>query len=537
MIELAPGTAVDRYTVVAPIGQGGMASVYHVRHQRLGSDHVLKLLLTPSPKVRERLLLEGQVQARLKHRNVVEVTDVVDLQGAPGLVMELVRGPALDEVLADHRVPLEEAEQLVPGMLAGVAAAHHEGVVHRDLKPANVLLSLDRGKVVPKVADFGLVKLTAEEGGRAKTRTGAAMGTPQYMAPEQIQSAKDVDERADIWALGTILYELVRGQRAFEGDTHYAIFEKVVRAEMEPLPDDTPPRMRRAIEAALQIDPAERPQTVEDLWLLWSDGETPLETAAHASVHWPEDRVKRCAELAPSLSASTSLASAGSLEPITSNPTFTDEVMEASAETYLPPESPAPAAVRTRDAPTSSGTWVKVAAGGAAGGIVLAIVAGLSVVLTLGAVLVLLADDPEATDPPKPTHEVAPPPPQPTPDPDPEPEPEPRPEPAPQQDPAPVAEPAAPVPSPEPTAPVPSAEPKPKPEPEVTGTATFETTGGVPVLLVADGRKHGPGQVPAGTYTVTATFETGRQSFGTVTLKPGDSVLVRCAPALSNCSF
>ncbi|MBA2320108.1 MAG: serine/threonine protein kinase, partial [Deltaproteobacteria bacterium] len=210
-MDLAPGTEIDRYVVEEVIGRGGMAVVYRVQHKKLGTSHALKVLLIPAPAIQERMLQEGRVQATLRHPNVVNVTDVIDVNGSYGLVMEFVDGPALDRHLWQQKhLSLEEAEIIGRGILAGVAAAHAQSMIHRDLKPANILLARsERGDLVPKVTDFGLAKIlrgTSLDTASA-TRTGHTMGTPQYMAPEQIRNAKTVDERADVFSIGALLYE------------------------------------------------------------------------------------------------------------------------------------------------------------------------------------------------------------------------------------------------------------------------------------------------------------------------------------------
>ena len=250
------GTTLDRYSVEAELGAGGMATVYRVRHLTLGSLHALKVLKVQSASIRQRLVQEGRVQATLRHPNIVAVTDVIDVDGAPGLVMEFIDGPSLEGWLEENRPSLAQSEAIFRGILAGVARAHRQGLVHRDLKPGNVLLdsSGDDG-IVPKVADFGLAKiLDDEEGFGSQTRSGIAMGTPAYMAPEQVRSAKNVDQRADIFALGCILYELVGGDRPFHGDDLLETMTAVCSGEYTPLPPDVPQRVRDTVAACLVVD-------------------------------------------------------------------------------------------------------------------------------------------------------------------------------------------------------------------------------------------------------------------------------------------
>ena len=162
-MELAPGTIVDRYCVGRELGKGGIAVVYMAKHAQLDSLHALKVVSAPGRSVRERLLQEGKVQSTLRHPNLVSVTDLVVYEGAPVLVMEFVRGPALSSFLANYRLTLVEADRIARGILEGMITAHRANVIHRDLKPANVLLAIQGQELVPKVADFGLVKIVDEE--------------------------------------------------------------------------------------------------------------------------------------------------------------------------------------------------------------------------------------------------------------------------------------------------------------------------------------------------------------------------------------
>jgi serine/threonine protein kinase len=253
-VKLENGHTVDRYTVERPLGQGGMATVYLMRHSQLGTLHALKVLDQASGDLQERLLREGRVQAHLRHPNVVNVSDVLEIQGSPGLLMEFVEGGDLGAWLKTNPRLIDERLSLFGDIVAGVAAAHTIGIVHRDLKPGNILMSRTATGWQPKVTDFGLATPRASEKGDDLTQTGAQMGTPSYMAPEQVRNAKDVDHRADIFALGCILYELMCGVRAFKGQDTFEVFRGIVDGQY---PDpatinlDLPHAVKNAIEGCL----------------------------------------------------------------------------------------------------------------------------------------------------------------------------------------------------------------------------------------------------------------------------------------------
>jgi serine/threonine protein kinase len=217
-MDIQPGAVIDRYTVLDVLGEGGMAVVYKVQHNDLDSLHALEVLTLQSSKVRERLRSEGKVQAKLRHPNIVTVTDLIDVNGAPGLVMEFIDGPGLDQRLKGPLFSIEQADALGRGIIDGVLEAHRHQLVHRDLKPGNRLLHDRAGNWEPKITDFGLVKAVMANGpGLHQIRAGATMGTPSYMSPEQIRDAASVDERADLFSLGIILYQMVCGRQPFQG--------------------------------------------------------------------------------------------------------------------------------------------------------------------------------------------------------------------------------------------------------------------------------------------------------------------------------
>ncbi len=279
-MELSPRSVVDRYTVVSKLGSGGNARVYLVRHNVLQTVHAMKVLRSPSRSVVERLMREGRLQGQLRHPNVVAITDVVEVDGAPGLVMEYVEGPSLQHFLTNHPATLDEVDVIARGILSGVAAAHRAGLIHRDLKPANILLQLADGQLTPKVTDFGLAK-ALDTGQRSvlQTRQGARLGTPAYMAPEQILDSSNIDEKADIFALGNILYELLAGKRPFRDRDVEALYSKIQTGDFEPIDsvcEGLPQSMLDAVTAALRVKPEDRIATVSELQELWQrDRATP----------------------------------------------------------------------------------------------------------------------------------------------------------------------------------------------------------------------------------------------------------------------
>lgn len=251
---LPPGRVVDRWVVEERLGAGAMGTVYRVRHLHLGSRHALKVL-HPTPR-RRADLREGRAQGLVHHPNVVGVTDVVDVDGSPGLVLEWVEGPTLAAHLRGGLPGAAEIDAVARSLLDGVAAAHRVGLVHRDLKPGNVLLARAGAGWVAKVADFGLA--LAPTGDDSLT---GAVGTPSYCAPEQIRDARTADARSDVFSLGAVLFELVTGQRAFPGTSAVEVHDAIRagrRRRVRELAPHTPARQVDAIERALSVDPADR---------------------------------------------------------------------------------------------------------------------------------------------------------------------------------------------------------------------------------------------------------------------------------------
>jgi serine/threonine-protein kinase len=217
----------------ALLGHGGMGVVYRAWHLRLGRAVALKMLLAgpcARPEELERFLREAQAVATLGHANIVQVHDSGDVEGRPYFTMELVEGGNLAEQIRGAPQPARKAAALVATVAEAVHAAHQSGIVHRDLKPANILLAKDG---TPKVTDFGLARRLDGDG--ALTLSGAPMGTPSYMAPEQARGEKGVIGPAtDVYALGVILYELLTGRPPFHADSGMATLQQVVRDEPVP---------------------------------------------------------------------------------------------------------------------------------------------------------------------------------------------------------------------------------------------------------------------------------------------------------------
>jgi serine/threonine-protein kinase len=224
---------VPGYEVELVLGRGGMGVVFRARHLRLNRPVALKMLLAGAyagPHERERFQREAEAVASLRHPNIVQVYDVGDTGGRPYFTMELVEGGSLAQKLSGTPQPARAAAALVVTLARAVQVAHQGGIVHRDLKPANILLTPDG---VPKIADFGLA--LHFEGAPALTLTGARIGTPSYMAPEQaIGKVGMVGPAADVYSLGALLYELLTGRPPFRGDTAAETERQVIHEEPVP---------------------------------------------------------------------------------------------------------------------------------------------------------------------------------------------------------------------------------------------------------------------------------------------------------------
>ena len=268
-MAVSPGTRIGPYDIVAPLGAGGMGEVYRARDTKLGREVALKILPEAFASDPDRLMRferEARTLASLNHPHIAQVYGIEDSGATRALVMELVAGEDLSARIARGPIPLDEALPIARQIAEALEAAHEAGIIHRDLKPANIKLR-DDGTV--KVLDFGLAKALdvapdalgdgATITSPAMTMRGVILGTAAYMAPEQAKG-KPVDRRADIWAFGCVLYEMLTGRRTFKGDDLTDTLTAVLRDEPDwtALPAETPPPVRALLRRCLQKDPRQR---------------------------------------------------------------------------------------------------------------------------------------------------------------------------------------------------------------------------------------------------------------------------------------
>lgn len=545
---LSKGTEVDRYIVEALLGEGGMAAVYRVRHKTLGTRHALKVLQIANAEIRDRTIQEGQVQARLRHPHVVSVTDVLDIDGSPGLLMELVRGPALDHWLYQYKPSIDEALTIFRGIVAGVGYAHAKGLVHRDLKSANIMLQIDDDVgVVPKVADFGLAKVSRPDG--RKTRSGTTMGTPTFMAPEQIRDASTVDRRADLYSLGCILYELVCGRTPHVGDDVIELFAQVASGryphprEFRP---DVPNGVVDVIEALVEVNASYRLPDCASILELLEGGERntfaaplelgqelppprPMPDAGVTVLEHGSAGAARAALFLDQLSTPPLVAPAdpGSMAPVDA------DFGEPTSQMDLDKNTPVAEAPRRRVAGALVGMAGLLVVGGSLvlGGLVLGV--GLWMRDTSDGTITV-EEEPQPAPAPEPSPEPAP-----APDPTPEPSQEPS-----STEPNPTTEPQSTT-GPKPTPPPPTtprpqqpAPVKPRPAPAPSG-ATFTVQGVSDAVLVDGSATYRAGEaVPAGRYTVMAAFDGGqRRAAGKVTMPASGAKVLACDAAFQQCKL
>ena len=237
-------TLAERYEIIRRIGEGGMGAVYEARHSIIGKRVAIKVLLEKFLENEEliaRLLQEARLASSIGHQNIVDVTDFgTTRDGRAFVVMEFLDGEPLSElIMRDAPLPVERSLAIVKQVASALGAAHAKGIVHRDVKPENVYLVRRGDTDFVKVVDFGVSKAvhTREEAGsdwQRLTRTGAVLGTPLFMSPEQASGSEDIDQRADIWAVALILYECLTGELPFRGNNYLGVVSQILNKEAQP---------------------------------------------------------------------------------------------------------------------------------------------------------------------------------------------------------------------------------------------------------------------------------------------------------------
>src|SRR5262245_52024868 len=299
-MSLGPGTGLGPYEIVSALGAGGMGEVYRARDTRLKRDVALKTLpesFATDPDRLARFQREAEVLASLSHPNIAGIYGIEESNETRALVMELVEGETLADRIARGPIPIDEALPIARQIAEALEAAHEQGIIHRDLKPANIKIK-DNGTV--KVLDFGLAKLTespstANPSAMSMSPTitspalvsgvGVLLGTAAYMSPEQAKG-KATDKRADIWAFGCVLYEMLTGTRAFEGndvaDTRGAVLRGEADWGLLPV-TSRPPIVRVLLARCLEKDPKRRVRDIGDVQLALAGAfETPASSGTGA---------------------------------------------------------------------------------------------------------------------------------------------------------------------------------------------------------------------------------------------------------------
>ncbi|MGA8014093.1 MAG: serine/threonine-protein kinase [Candidatus Acidiferrales bacterium] len=275
-MPLTSGQRIGTYAIASPLGAGGMGEVYRAHDSKLGRDVALKVLPEAFARDAERMARfqrEAKVLASLNHPNIASIYGLEDSGSTHALVMELVEGPTLADRIKAGPIPIDEALRIAKQICDALEYAHERGIVHRDLKPANVKVTKDDAV---KVLDFGLAKAIEGEAidvdlinsptmSRMATLAGVLLGTTAYMSPEQAKG-KPVDRRADIWAFGCVLYEMLTGQMAFRGESVTDTLAAVIKEEPDwsQLPTATPIRVRVLLRRCLQKDPKQRLRDIGD---------------------------------------------------------------------------------------------------------------------------------------------------------------------------------------------------------------------------------------------------------------------------------
>jgi hypothetical protein len=351
LMSLAPGTRLGQYEILSALGSGGMGEVYRARDTTLERDVALKVVLpavATDPDRVARFNREARVLASLNHPNIAQIHGLESSGSVPAIVMELAEGPTLADRLVRGALPLTEAVNVARQIAEALAAAHEQGVIHRDLKPTNVKVRPDG---IVKVLDFGLATWrpnpahaepapdrTGGPTASMETMPGVVLGTAAYMAPEQARGLP-VDRRADLWAFGCVLCEMLAGRRAFQGRTLTDLLVNIIEHDPDwhALPATVPTRLRRLLRHCLQKDPAQRLDSATAARLEIVDAMTPEPAATAPPAAAPVTRWRR---VAPAAGTAIAAAAAGVLAMWLIRPAPSPSESVTRFEVVPPPEQP-----------------------------------------------------------------------------------------------------------------------------------------------------------------------------------------------------
>ena len=341
-------TVGGRYRLGERLGHGGMGEVFAAHDLRLDREVALKLLradLAEQDGMRERVVAEARLAARLSHPHVVGVLDTGEQDGRPFVVMERLSGRTLRDELSDGALPAERVRDVGLQVLRALAAAHELGIVHRDVKPGNVL---DAGVGTWKVADFGIAKwVHADE---TLTGTGELLGSPSYLAPERIEGHQ-AEPASDLYAVGVLLYEALCGRKPFEGDDPFSLATAIREGDFEPpasVHPDADPEIVAVIERAMRLDPAERFESAEAMASALLGGQEAGDPTAAIPTPVPRTQEETAVQERP-------LEGDG-------NETVPVPRMEKTARLPVSPSTPQPAGRETRSRRPSRATLLVVGA-------------------------------------------------------------------------------------------------------------------------------------------------------------------------------
>jgi eukaryotic-like serine/threonine-protein kinase len=361
------GQTFGSYRLEELLGRGGMGEVYSARHLRLTNRHaavkVLPSSLATEPDFLRRFEQEAISAASLDHPNILPVWDYGEQDGQPYLAMPLVTGGSLKELLEQHgSLSLADAERYLTPIADALDYAHERGIIHRDVKPANILLR-DDGR--PLLADFGIAKAIEAGQTQGLTRAGTGVGTPEYMAPEQIEGR--AERRSDLYSLGVVLYEMLTGRVPYDGATPYEIAYKQIYTPLPPISQvraGLPPAIEQMLNKALAKDPAQRYSTGADLVAAYRaarDGNAPADTVIAPAPRPVHDQ--RTGPLIITPGATAELPSAPRAQPPAAYTPAPAVYQQPQPAYYQPPAQPLPPPRQPARQQPNTNRWPLVLAG------------------------------------------------------------------------------------------------------------------------------------------------------------------------------